>query len=227
VSIIARSRRAPAGAQYRLGLMSASLTGVTGLANAGTLSSAVYSFLWSNLSTTVTAATSGSGVTTYPMVCMVTQVEVIWSVNTTFTTAQDVSFGLYRVNSYTAAPTGGLAATFTATQTLTTGKFDSNYPITNFSKAGDIRISTAAALSAGTGNCDLYPMRQFMGNTNTIGVGPSTFKEFAMGNDPNTQALFFRNNEGFIIAPLVTMGAGGILDFYVSVEWIEMSSVLE
>ena len=221
--IIGRSRRAPSGAQYRIGLSSSSLTTATG-AVLGTLSSAVYSFQWANLSTTTTAATSGSAFTTYPLVCMVTQVEVIWSLNTSFGSAQDVCFGLFRVNSYTSPCTGGYQATFTATQS--TGKFDSQYPTTNFAKAGAINISTTASLTAGTGTIDLYPMRYFMGMTNTIGIGPQTFTPFAMGNDPNSQALFFRNNEGFTIQPIITLGATGILDLYIATEWIEMSSEL-
>jgi hypothetical protein len=48
----------------------------------------------------------------------------------------------------------------------------------------------------------------------------------AFGNAPNTQALFLRNNEGFVIQCIDTLGAGGVLDFYVDVEWIEMSNEL-
>jgi hypothetical protein len=166
---------------------------------------------------------------------MVTQVEVFWALNTTFGTAQDLTFGLFCVRPYTVAPTGGTQATFTATQTIGANKFDSLFPVTNFATSttvtsgfGDIRICTASNLTAtiGCGTVDLWPMRYFGGNANTIGVGPSTWSPFAMGEDPNSQALWLRNQEGFIIQPMATMGATGILDFYVAVEWIEMNSEL-
>jgi hypothetical protein len=217
---IPRSRRAPAGAQYRIGLNAATLAGVTG-AQYGTLSSAVFSFQWYS---TVTAATSGSALNMYPKLCMVTQVECSWQIVTTFTAAQTLTFGLFRVATFTTAATsGGYQATFT----VNSGRFDSQYGTTTFASTGGIWMSSATALVGAVGTIDTYPMRYFTGLVNTQGVGvASPFVPFAMGNDPNSQALFLRQNEGFVIQCIDTLGAGGILDFFVNVEWIEMSNEL-
>jgi len=216
-----RSRRAPAGAQYRIGLNAATLAGVTG-AQYGTLSSAVFAFQWYS---TVTAATSGSAQNVFQKLCMVTQVECSWQIVTTFTSAQTISFGLFKVATFTTAATGGgYQATFTNTNI---GKFDSLYATTNFASSGGIWMSSATALSGAVGTIDTYPMRYFTGLVNTQGVGISSpFVPFAMGNDPNSQALFLRQNEGFVIQAIDTLGAGGVLDFFVNVEWIEMSNEL-
>jgi hypothetical protein len=199
-------------------MMSASLATVTGVGNTGTLSYAVYSFQWAP--TTPTPSTSAAIASVYPKTCLVTSVDVHYTVNTTFTAAQDVTFGLFRVNSYTVSATGGTTATFATTSS---GRFDSNFGTTSFATSGAIRISTDGPLAGATGTIDRFPMKYWGGNTNTIGIaGGQTGNPWRPGDSMETQALWFRNNEGFVICPIVTLGAGGIVNLYVAVEWVEI-----
>jgi hypothetical protein len=83
-------------------------------------------------------------------------------------------------------------------------------------------------MTNGTGKVDQYPTHIWGGLVMaTLGVsdanaGPQT--EFTPGVAPNTQSMFFRQNEGFIICPMITLGAGGGLNLAVVVEWAEMGA---
>lgn len=222
-------RQARVGPMYRAGLMSASLAGVTGIGAGalGTLSSAVFSVQWNS-----------------PTTCMqLTTIELRYTINTTFTASQDCAFGLYKVAGYTSAPTGGYAGTFTAT-----GSGSTTYPTQSldrvggnpalgsasligqssyFATAGDFRISTAGALTAGTGTIDHYPMFIWDGFESSTAVGLAASANtypWEIGNDPNTHCLTLQQYDGFVICPMITLGAGGVLNFFVTLEWIEVSN---
>jgi hypothetical protein len=206
------SRIAPVGAMHRWAYYSpGSLTAANGQ-NTGTMSYSIFSIQW--------------GSTT--KIFQPTQIEFQWSLATTFTTQADLAFGLFVVRSFTAAPSGGTAATFTATQNLYSGRFDTNFDKTEFNANGDFRIATTGNLTAGTGNIDKYPMRIWMGNAAISGgIAGMTSQNpmsipFEVGNDPNTQSPFIRYQEGLSIQPLATMGAVGVLNLSVGIEWIEM-----
>jgi hypothetical protein len=206
------SRIAPVGAMYRWAYYSpGSLTAANGQ-NTGTMSYSVMSMQWA--STT--------------KIYQPSQIELTWSLATTFTTSADLAFGFFFVRSFTVAPSGGTAATFTATQNVYSGRFDTLFDATQFATSGDLRIATTGNLTAGTGNIDKYPMKIWMGNAAiSAGVAGQTSQNpmntpWEVGNDPNTQSPFFRANEGFSIQPLATMGAAGVINFSVGIEWIEM-----
>src|SRR5208337_22099 len=103
----ARSRRAPAGAQYRITQVSGALATVTG-GQTGTASSALFGWQWVSTGIPTATATSspyyqtGFSTSLVPKVCMITQVEVNVVVTTVPATAQDLSLGLFFVNNYTA-----------------------------------------------------------------------------------------------------------------------------
>ena len=222
-------RTARVGQMYRCGLRSASLAGANGIGvnSLGTLSSAVFSVLWNS-----------------PTTCMqLTNLELRYSIGTTFTASQDVSFGLYKVSGYTAAPTGGYQATFTSVgsgaATYPTQSFDrqggnpalsGSGPVglsSYFATAGDFRICTTGSLTPGTGNIDNYPMYIWDGFESATAVGlagsANTFP-WPIGAAPNTHCLTLQNYDGFVICPLATLGAGGVLNFFVTVEWIEVAN---
>ena len=223
----ARSRRAPAGASYRVTQVSGALATVTG-GQAGTVSSALFGWQWISTGIPATATYKQTGFSTsmVPLVCMITQVEVNLVLTTAPATAADLSMGLVFVSNYSALGTGGTIATFTASSQ----RFDTNYPLTNFASTtafpngnGAIQIATTANLGTLTGTVDLYPYRTWNGFTNTVGLGVIEPFAFEMGNDPNSQALWIRNGNGFVIQPL-TAWATVVANLYVTVEWIEMSS---
>ncbi len=193
---------------YRVALNSASLTTANG-ALVGTLSNAVYSVQW-----------------TSPNTCLqLTQLELRYALNTTFTASQDVAFGFYLVHNYTTAPSGGLQATFGNVGTVyTTNSFDQKGAVASyFQTGGDMRICTTGSLTAGVGTIDRYPM--FIWSSfeaaNGVGVANATQYPWEIGSDPNTHTITLQQYDGFVIAPIATMGAGGVLNFYVATEWIE------
>jgi hypothetical protein len=232
----ARSRRSPSGAQFRGTWVSGALTTPNG-SSTGTASAAVFAFQWVSTGipapATFTASPyyqTGFSTNLIPKVCMVTQVEVNYMVTTSFTSIQDLSMGMFIVSSFTALGTGGVIATFASSPYGQS--FDSSMGISNFatqtayaSGNGAIQMATTANLGTLTGTVAIYPLRVWGGTSGVVGAGiQSSVYPFEVGNDPNTQSIFFRNNQGFTIQPLVTWGAAGVANLYVSVEWIEMPS---
>jgi len=208
------SRIAPVGNMYRWAYYSpGSLTTANGQ-NTGTMSYSIFSMQWASTS----------------KIFQPTQIEINWSLATTFTTSADLAFGLFFVRAFTTAPSGGTQATFTATNTTLSGAFDTNFGTTSFASAGDLRIATTGNLTAGTGNIDKYPLRVWMGNAAiSAGVaGQSSqnaiYTPWELGNDPNTQTIWVRYQEGLSLQPMATMGAAGVINFSVGIEWIEMPS---
>lgn len=204
------SRTAPAGPMYRWGYYSpGSLTTANGN-NTGTLSSSVFSVRWASPN----------------KIFQLTQLDVFYQVTTSFGSNQSLGFGLFFVRSYTASPSGGTQATFTATQNLYSGRFDTNFDKTEFNTYGDLRIASTGNLTAGTGNIDFYPLRIWPGFTGSIGGNAMNtamgYQADEYGEMPNTQSIWVRQNEGLSVQPLATMGATGVVDFSVVMEWIEM-----
>ena len=215
------SRIAPVGPMYRITMQSGSLTAVSGY-NTGTLGSAVFSMQWAN-----------------PYAFMhITHVNVQWSLDTTFTTQQALPFGLFKVYSYTVAPTGGTAATLTAATSTTAvvnmaldqkqNNYGSAFGDSYFVTAGDIRMATTGALTAGTGSIDKYPLSLWgIGSQgNLAGNGAVYNNPIDFGRAPNTTSLAVGYQEGITIQPLATMGAAGKINLWVSVEWIEVPNSL-
>ena len=201
------SRIAPVGNQYRLVLQSGALTLANGYGT-GNSSYGVYSLQW-NCST---------------MDMWITGVSVSFALTTTFTSVQDFSFGLFVQRGYTVAHTGGTKATFTTT-TLSNA-YDTKFnggganAATYFATAGTIRMATTTNLTAGTSTIDKYPLYVWPGFPTD--QQQHFLEYFRPGNTPNTTSLRIRNQEGFQIQPMATMGAAGVGVLYVGVEWIEM-----
>lgn len=211
------NRIAPVGPMYRVCMVSGALTAVSGYTT-GTLGSGVFSMQWAN-----------------PYSAMhITNVNVDWTLTTTFTTQQALPFGLFKVYSYTVAPTGGTPATLTAATSSTAvvnmaldstlNNYGSSLGDSYFVTAGDIRMATTGALTAGTGSIDKYPLKVWTAGTqgNLAGNGWTYNMQGRFGDAPNTQALVVRYQQGISIQPLATMGAVGVISLIVSVEWIEV-----
>ena len=208
------SRNAPVGPMYRLGLRGSTITAVTGCLYPGTMTSAIYQFQWTSPNS----------------VAIVSAVEFYFTTATVFTTAQPLQFGLYNIRGYTVPCSGGTVATFATIQGYQTGALDSRFAQTYFVTGGAINIanSQATGFTNGTGRVDQYPSRIWDGiGCATLGVSDGQMGAggfFQSGYAPNTQSLFFRQNEGFIIAPMITLGAGGGLQITCVVEWAEMGA---
>lgn len=183
---------------YQLGLTSGALT----VAAAG---STVYSFRWAPAVTT--------------NLCMVRRVEIGFSTITAFGTAQSLQYSMQVARQWTASDTGGTAAAFTQTNT---GKFRTTMPTTAFAGGGQLMIANTGANTAGTRTLDTQAMAFLQGQSTAIGTVLQAQPIYQ--HQPGDYPIIFAANEGFIINNVTTMGATGVINLTVNVEWMELAA---
>lgn len=134
---------------------------------------------------------------------------------TAFTTAQALAYSLLRANSFTASDTGG-------TSLFTAGQNKHRNSFTNITSAPDIRISSTAALTAGTRTLETNSLGIVSGGSTALatGITPQVLLEQDTGDYP----LVLAQNEGFVITNLIAMGAAGVIQLNVSIEFAETSA---
>jgi hypothetical protein len=183
---------------YQMGLTSGALTVV---AAGGT----VFSFRWAPATTT--------------QLCLVRRVEVGFSTITAFGTAQSLQYSMQVARQWTASDTGGTAASFAQTNTA---KMRTTMPTSAFAGGGQIMIATTGANSAGTRTLDSQAMAFTNGTSSAIATTlPATpIWQHQSGDYP----LILANNEGFIINNVQLMGATGVINLVVNVEWMELAA---
>lgn len=138
---------------------------------------------------------------------------------TAFTAAQLLDFGLFVARSFSASDSGQTAITLTGNNTkLRT----SHVALTNV----DCRISTTAAITAGTRTLDTNALGIASGwATTAAGVIIAPSKDNLLGQEEDVDyPLILATNEGIIVAPLTTMGAGGVGRLIVNMQLNEMIS---
>jgi hypothetical protein len=183
---------------YQMGLVSGALTG----AAAG---STVFSFRWA-------PATSTN-------LCLIRRIEIGFATVTAFTTAQALSYSMQVARQWTASDTGGTAAAFTQTNTA---KLRTVMPTSGFATGGQIMIANTGANTAGTRTLDTQAMGFTTGSSTAVGtsLSPQAVFQQQTGDYP----LIFAANEGFIVNNVITMGAAGVINLYVNVEWFELAA---
>lgn len=183
---------------YQMGLVSGAYTG----AAAG---STAFSFRWAPATAT--------------NLCVIRRLEVGFATVTAFTTAQPVSFSLQIARQWTANDTGGTSAAFTQTNT---SKFRTTMPTSGFATGGQIMIANTGAITAGTRTLDTQAMAFTTGSSTAVGttLQPQALFQQQTGDYP----LFFAANEGFILNNVITLGAAGVINLYVNVEWFELAA---
>lgn len=146
---------------------------------------------------------------------LVRRIKMGFVVTTAFTAAQGLDYQLFRANSFTASDSGGTAL-FTAGQNKHRNAF------TNITSAPDIRISSTAALTAGTRTLETAGMGIAGGAAQAVGaaMSPADILEQDSGDYP----LVLAQNEGFIIANGIAMAAGGVIRLRVSVKYAETAA---
>ena len=122
---------------------------------------------------------------------------------------------LLRANSFTASDSGGTAL-------YVAGANKHRNSFTNITSAPDIRISSTAALTAGTRTLETVSMA-IAGGSST-GVGTSMPITDLLENDAGDYPLVLAQNEGIIITNLIAMGAAGVIQFHVGCEYFETSA---
>lgn len=125
-------------------------------------------------------------------------------------------FEMYAARSFTASDTGGTAGTLTGNNS----KLRTSFPTTQLA---DFRISSTAALSAGTRTLDSNPLASV-----NVAVGTSTSAQllgqtvFYEPGQAGDYPLILAANEGFVIQ--ATVPATGTWSIQVRVDWEEYSA---
>lgn len=146
---------------------------------------------------------------------MLRRVQVGFATTTAFTAAQALAYGMYKANGFTASDTGG-------TVLYTAGQNKHKLGFTNISGAPDIRIASTAALGAGTKTVETQSLGVAGGTSNAVGaVMPITP---LLSHDAGDYPLILAQNEGFIINNLILMGAAGVIQLHVNIEFAEVLS---
>jgi hypothetical protein len=186
--------KAGEGASYSLGLASGNLIGVAA-------NGPVWSCRWTSIT----------------HVALIHKVEYSFVVTTAYGTAQDHAYGLYFARAFTAADTGGTAATLTTNN----GKHDTRFPTMLMT---DIRIGTTDVITPGTRTLDAQFLVGYGGN-GAAALAAVSSEEFNF-KDPTVSAIVLRANEGLVLHNLIAMGATGVVKLRVNMTWTEIHNSL-
>jgi hypothetical protein len=137
---------------------------------------------------------------------------------TGFTGAQVIDFSATVARAFTANGTGG-------TQSLPPAnmqKRKTQYPNSEITANGDIRIATTAALGVGTKTLDTFPFASITGYAAAAGAGKVLSSPFQQEYGEHHVPIVFQDNEGFVIQALTAFGAVGVGVLYVDIGWMEV-----
>lgn len=147
--------------------------------------------------------------------CLIHKVTLKWVTTTAFTTAQRVTHTLVRSRSWTVAPSAGTQITLGVT-----AKRRTSYPDSRFA-AADVRIAAAAAVTVGTRTADANALACVQAWSGAAGAGlPET--ELWVSSEANGGPIVLAQNEGIEIQSPVAMGAAGVIELGVEVDWAEV-----
>lgn len=152
--------------------------------------------------------------------CMIRRVEIGFSTITAFGAAQSLQYSMQIARSFTAVDSGGTSGAFTQANT---GKMRTTMPTSQMSLTGsNIQIANTGAMTAGTRTLDTQPIAFLSGTSSAVGATlPSTaIYQHQSGDYP----LILGYQEGFILNNVQTMGATGVINLTVNVEWMELSA---
>lgn len=146
---------------------------------------------------------------------LVRKMQVGFATTTAFTTAQSLRYDLIIARSFTVSDSGGTAIAVTGSQNKLRTSLSTPTSL-------DVRIATTAALTAGTRTLDTVALGMVVGVSTTVGtVVPmaSLFEQPANG-----YPIVLAQNEGLIVANGLVMGAAGVGNILVSMEFAEVTA---
>lgn len=146
---------------------------------------------------------------------IVRRLSVGFVTTTAFTTAQALSFAVYRATGFSASDTGGTAL-------YTAGQNKYRTSLTNISSAPDIRIGSTGALTAGTRTLDTVALG--IGGGSSTAVGTSLSPIGLLTHDAGDYPIVLAQNEGLVMTNLIAMGAAGVINLHVNIEFLEATS---
>lgn len=192
------------GGHFRAGQVSGALTG------AGAAST-VFSMRWA-LS---------------PGLFLLKRLSIGLALTTAFTAGQLLDYDVVRVSNFTAADTGG-----TSLLPFSTGINKKRTQTMSNAQVSDMRISSTAALAAGTKTQDANPFGFTMVEPINLAVPTATAQggfmpmvDLYVQNENAEYPQMFGNNEGFNIRNITAMGAAGVIKLYVVVDWAEVPNL--
>lgn len=146
---------------------------------------------------------------------MVRRISVGFVTTTAFTTAQGLQYQLIKATGFTVSDSGGTAL-------YTAGANKHRNSFTNITSAPDIRIASTAALTAGTRTLETAPLSVANGSSTAVATSMPITALFS--HDPGDYPLILAQNEGFIIANGQAMGAAGVINLQVNIEYAEATA---
>ena len=186
-------------------------TCITGLTTGMAANGAIASLRWSDANIAGSAPTQAY---MRPRLALIMGLDVGASVTTAFTAAQPTDFEAIIARSWTVSDTGGAA--------VTPSKLRSTFGASLIG-SGDLRVATTAALTAGTRTLDgagfccgaIY-------NQNTGGAGDTQQNAYGLARN-GQYPVTLSTNEGIIVRVPTAQGAVGVVKYYITIEWVEVS----
>jgi hypothetical protein len=136
---------------------------------------------------------------------------------TAFTTAQLISFGLSIARAFTVSDTGGTAIAFTGSNAKHRTSLGTPSSL-------DARVATTAALGAGTRTIDANSVAMQAGWSAAAGTTIAPALNNLLSHDPGDYPILLAQNEGVLILNTTAMGAGGVGNAFIGLEFAEVSS---
>lgn len=178
--------------------------------------------------TVIAAGTTATPVSLFSMrwapatstnLCMIRRIEVGFNTITAFGAAQSLQYNMVIARNFTVNQSGGTIASFAQTNT---GKHRTVMPTSNFAGGGSIQMATTTALAGTAFTVDSQYFASVNGTSTTVGTSiPMTpIYQHQTGDYP----LMFAINEGFLISNGQVMGATGVGNLIVNVEWFELAA---
>lgn len=175
--------------------------------------------------TTIAAGTASAGFlfafrwAQLTQICVINKLRVRWYTNAGFTAAQLVGISAYIGRGYTVSSSGGTAITGSASAMAKRASYGN-------SNVADARVSTTAALTAGTVTLDPQPIaigyaREMAAAATLPGQVISLSYEWDQGQSMPIQLT---QNTGIIVRNEVLMGAGGTARVVVELDWSECTA---
>jgi hypothetical protein len=152
---------------------------------------------------------------------MIRRVEIGFAMTTGFTTAQSLQYSMQIARGWTVVDSGGTSAAFTQANT---GKMRTSMPTSQMSLSGsNIQIANTGALTAGTRTLDTQSI-SFASGAVTTALPSSIPLQAIYQHQSGDYPLILGYQEGFIINNVATMGAAGVGNLTVNVQWMELSA---
>lgn len=156
-------------------------------------------------------------------IAIIQRITMNWILTTAFSTAQEVAFGAYVARSFSASDSAG-------TQIVVSGNNQKNRTSAQTSQIatnGDMRISSTAALTAGTRTLDsqAFGIAQSWCGSTLLTTGVYLPQQITLYEEfPGDTPLILQSNEGIVINNLVAFGATGVIVASVNIEWTESAA---